>query len=196
MRATDPRARNFLVDFFGNAQLDIWAMFASQWLSPADERKYRDRYETATLTVAAPSALPTMERLLALHRAGRLSIVKGAGAVTLAADGSAYAIAHEHGSERATTLINTMGSVDRDVVSTRQPALIRDLVRQGLLQSHARDGVAMKGAAIDMAAFRLPATRRVHYVGMLLWGPGFFTSSAFLMATFVERALEAMFGEG
>jgi hypothetical protein len=28
---------------------------------------------------------------------------------------------------------------------------------------------------------------------MLLWGPGFFTSSAFLMATLVERILRGMF---
>lgn len=186
-------AANFLVDFFANAQLTIWDAFAARLLAPADEAAYRARFESAVLSYAAPCPVPTAERLLALHRAGRLRVVAGAGDVALAADGTHYAIRHGHGVERATTLVNTTGALDRRVGSSMQPPLIRSLVAEGLLQPYALDGEEANGAAVDMATLRAAGSRNIYVANMLLWGPGFFTSSAFVMATMVERILRGMF---
>ena len=51
----------------------------------------------------------------------------------------------------------------------------------------------MDGAAVDMATFRAKGARSIFLANMLLWGPGFFTSSAIMMATIVERLLRAAF---
>ena len=108
---------------------------------------------------------------------------------------AAYIIAHDHGRERARVLVNAMGALDRDVTSPGQSPLIRDLVRQGLMRPYMLDGRPDKGADIDMATLRLPAAHNIYVANMLLWGPGFFTSSAFLMATFVSRILATMFAD-
>lgn len=191
--ATDPRGSNFLVDLLEDAQCDLWDAFAEQILSPKDEREYRDRLETAFQSYAAACPVSTAEKLLALHRAGRLRVVRGTRSVVLSDDGAAYRIAHGFGVEEATTLVNTTGSVERDVTSERQPPLIRDLVGAGLLGRYERDGVAMKGAAVDMTTFRAHGSRNVYVASMLLWGPGYFTSSARLMARVVERLLARLF---
>ncbi len=102
------------------------------------------------LSYAAPSPIVTGERLLALHRARRLRVLKGVQEVRLAEDGSRYEIQHAHGVEPAAVLVNTSGSLDRDVGSPGQPALIRGLAEQDLLRAYSRDGQAMKGAAVDM----------------------------------------------
>ncbi len=193
--AGHPEARNFLVDFFDDAQLDLWEAFAEQLLNPAEELRYRKQFETAALCYAAPCPIPTAERLLALHRTGRLQVIKGVASVAQEADGSAYEITHGSGVERAEILINTTGSVDRDVTSSRQPDLITDLVRRGLLQPYEREGLALSGAAVDMTTFRATGAKNIYLANMLLWGPGFFTSSAFMMATIVERLLDALFGD-
>jgi len=185
---------NFLVDFFGDAQVDIWDAFAERLLTPGQERLYRRTFETAVLSYAAPCPVPTAERLLALHRAGRLSLVKGVGEVSLAADGSHYQIAHEFGSARAAFLVNTMGQVDRRVTSPGQSALTRNLAASGLLSPYCLDGVESDGAAVDMTTFRAKGASNIYLANMFLWGPGFFTSSAFLMATIVERLLDGVFG--
>jgi hypothetical protein len=88
-----------------------------------------------------------------------------------------------------------MGAVDRDVTSPGQPALIQDLVRQGLMRPYLLQGRPYKGADVDMATLQLPQARNIYVANMLLWGPGFFTSSAFLMATFVSRILTTISGE-
>ena len=191
--AHDPEAVNFLVDLFGSAQLDIWAMFPEHRLSAKDEARYREHYETAALTFAAPSALPVGERLLTLHRAGRLRVVRGVKSAAFDGTKDVYVIEHEFGVENATTLVNTTGSVDRDVTSARQPELVRDLVRKGLLQPYARDGLMLKGAAVDMSTFRLQGSQKIYLASKLLWGPGFFTSSAFMLATVVQRMLSNIF---
>ncbi len=193
-RAADPAGRNFLVDLFANAQADIWAMFAAQLLAADQERLYRERYENPTLTYAAPCPISTAEKLLALMRAGRLSVLNGVSGVTLDESSGAYRIAHAYGVAEARVLVNTTGSVDRDVTSVKQPALVRDLVQQDLLRPYERDGHAMKGAAVDMVTFRVEGTQNVYLASMLLWGPGFFTSSAFMMASVVERLLAGLYG--
>lgn len=192
-RAADPAGRNFLVDLFAQAQLDIWQLFGERRLSPAAERRYRDDFETATLTYAAPCPIATAEKLLALMRAGRLTLLKGTGETTYDAASDTYAIRHDFGTERARVLVNAMGSVDREVTSAGQSPLVQDLVRQGLMRPYMRDGHAAKGADIDMATLRLPGANNIYVANMLLWGPGFFTSSAFLMATCVARILATMF---
>ena len=194
-RAADPAGRNFLVDLFATAQLDIWQLFGERRLAPHAERRYREAYETATLTFAAPCPISTAEKLLALMRAGRIRLVKGSGDVSYDAADDAYIIAHDHGRERARVLVNAMGALDRDVTSPGQSPLIRDLVRQGLMRPYMLDGRPDKGADIDMATLRLPAAHNIYVANMLLWGPGFFTSSAFLMATFVSRILATMFAD-
>jgi hypothetical protein len=191
--ATDPARRNVLVDLFAQAQIDIWDMFGDRLLDPREEMRYRERFETAALSHAAPCPVPTAEKLLALHRAGRLAFVKGVREVALAPGGAAYRITHDFGEEAASILVNTTGSVDRDVTSPRQPALIRDLAARGLLKRYERGGLAFKGASVEMASLRAEGARNIHLANMLLWGPGFFTSSAFVMATMVERILAELF---
>lgn len=186
---------NFLVDFFADAQIDLWDAFAGRYLAAGDERAYRDKIETAALCYAAPRPIPTAEKLLALHRAGQLSVVKGVRDVTLSDDGCAYEIVHSFGTEIANILVNTTGTVDRNVESSQQPDLIRNLTAEGLLSRYARDGITMQGVSVDMTTFRASSARNTYIANMLLWGPGFFTSSAFMMATIVERLLQAMFCE-
>ncbi len=55
------------------------------------------------------------------------------------------------------------------------------------------DGRQAKGADVDLETLRLPNADNIYVTGMLLWGPGFFTSSAYLMATCVERILDEIF---
>ena len=111
----------------------------------------------------------------------------------MGAEGSHYAITHAFGVERASVLVNTTNSVDRRVMSARQSALIKNLAESGLLSPYTRDGEEMNGAAVDMATFRAIGARNIFLANMLLWGPGFFTSSAIMMATIVERLLKAAF---
>lgn len=193
--ATDPAARNFLVDLFGDAQQEIWDLWAERPLSLAEETIYRARLESALLTAAAPCPAETAERLLALRRAGRLRIVKGVRAPRLAADGRCYEVTHDFGVERATVLVNAAGAVDRDVRSADQPALIRSLVEGGLLRADRRDGAALPGAAVHMRTFRAVGARSVYLANMLLWGPGFFTSSAFMMASVVKKLLSGLYAK-
>jgi len=190
--AQEGGAANFLVEFATGAQRDLWAAFAENILSPDEEARYRREVEAAWLTYAAPCPIPTAERLLALHRAGVLSIRRGAGAVTLEEDGAHYRIAHADGEDRADILVNTTGRVDRDVTSGGQPALIRNLCADGLLKPYERAGSVREGAAVDMKTYRAEGSRNIYLANMLLWGPGYFTSSAFLMASAVKGALQAM----
>ena len=186
---------NFLVDLFADAQVDIWDAFAERLLAPEAERTYRDKFETATLCYAAPAPVSTAEKVLALHRAGRLSVLKGVRRVTLCDDAAAYEILHDFGTEAARVLVNTTGTVDRQVTSPGQSTLVRSLAARGLLRGYVRDGVTMKGAAIDPKTFRAEGARNIYVANMLLWGPGFFTSSAFMMATVIERLLAELFGQ-
>lgn len=192
-RAAAPEARNFLVDLFAQAQLEIWQLFGERRLRPEAERRYRDDFETAALTYAAPCPISTGEKILALMRAGRLTVLKGAHGVTFDPARDAYAIGHDFGIAHARVLVNAMGSVDRDVTSSGQSPLVQDLVRQGLMRPYVCDGRPGKGADIDMTTLRLPEADNVYVASMLLWGPGFFTSSAFLMAMCVARSLATMF---
>ncbi len=186
-------AGNFLVDFFADAQMDIWDAFAENLLSAEAEKLYREKIETAVLCYAAPCPVSTAEKLLALHRAGRLTVVSGVADVQLADDQGSYLIKHAHGAEQAKILVNAIGSVDRNITSDRQPGLVKNLVSQGVLSPYAREGVAMNGAAVDMTNFRAEGATNIYLANMLLWGPGFFTSSAIMMATVVERILKAVF---
>jgi|GEM_PF-668786 len=186
-------AGNFLVDFFADAQMDIWDAFAEGLLSAEAEKHYREKYETAVLCYAAPCPVSTAEKLLALHRAGRLTVVEGVENVRLADDQSSYLIDHAHGAEQAKILVNTTGGVDRVVTSDRQSDLVKGLVSQGLFSPYARGGVAMNGAAVDMKNFRAEGAKNIYLANMFLWGPGFFTSSAIMMATIVERLLAGVF---
>jgi len=184
---------NFLVDLVGDAQLLLWEAFARRWLRPEAERRYRREIESAMLGWAATCPVPTAERLLALHRAGRLVVRAGAGAPALAADGGSYAVPHRFGTERATVLVDCTGALDRRLDGPHQPPLYASMRAAGLLRPFELDGEPGEGIAVDMATYRAHGTRAVHVAGMMLWGPGFFTSSAFLTARVVERALDAIF---
>jgi hypothetical protein len=183
-------AANFLVAFFGAAQETIWDAFAERLLRADEEARYRDRFESVAQAFHAPCPIPTAARLVALMRAGRLRLLTGVGQPMPAPGG--ILLSHRFGEEVATTLVDTTNRVDRDVTSPGQPPLVRALVGRGLLSPYRVGGRAL-GAAVDMADLRLPGSRSIHLIGMLLWGPGFFTSSAFMMARAVRTALAATF---
>ncbi len=187
--ATHEDRKNFLVDLLADSQFEIWNAFADHVLTAEDERAYRKYLETATLAYAAPCPVPTAERLLALLKAGRLSVIKGVRKTELAADGSGYVIEHDFGSDCAGVLVNATGKTLRDVNDAGQSSLIRMMAGEGLLRQYERDGTPMNGADVDMATFRLPGTRNIYMANMFLWGPGFFTSSAMVMATIAERVV-------
>ena len=184
---------NLLVDLLADAQLDIWDAFAERLLNAEEESKYRRHYETAVQSYAAPAPVSTGEKLLALVEAGRVRILKGVESVTLRNDGSGYDLRHEFGTEFATRLVNATGVADRDVTSPAQPALIRQMVHDGLMQPYGRDGRRFAGADVDMRTFRASGAANIYLANMLLWGPGFFTSSAFMMAVIVKRILQAVY---
>ncbi len=187
--------RNILVDIFGDAGIEIWDMFAARLLSPDEEKKFRRKYETATLTFEASCPISTAEKLLALHRAGCLKIIKGVSTVSFSSNDGAYIINHEFGRDHASILVNTTGSVDRDVLSPYQPTLIRNMASSGLMSPYKCGGEAMLGTDVDMADFRVTGTNNIHLASMLLWGPGFYTSGAIIMATIVDRILKSLFNE-
>lgn len=184
---------NFLADLANDAQALLWQVFAQGWLRPDAQRRYRTQVESALLGYAATCPIPTAERLLALHRAGRLVLRTGVHDVTLRPDGSAYAIGHRFGEEQATVLVNATGAVDRRVLSPRQGPLLASLRAQGLAQPFMLDGEASDGVAVDLRTFQLAGSRCTYAANMLLWGPAFFTSSAFTMASVVEQLLAGLF---
>ncbi|MDB6178878.1 hypothetical protein PAF17_15400 [Paracoccus sp. Z330] len=49
------------------------------------------------------------------------------------------------------------------------------------------------GASVDMPTYRSNGARNIYVANMMLWGPGFFTSSAFMMALVAEQVLKTMF---
>ena len=75
------------------------------------------------------------------------------------------------------------------------------MVERGSLKSHTRcngkekGGMKLKGAGIEMKSMRVKGGKNVYMVNMLTWGPAFFSSSALLMAYYVQRALKDMYGE-
>lgn len=185
-------SRNMLVDFFGDASIDIWDAFAAKLLSSAAEKKYRSDFETAALTYEASCPISTAEKLLALHRAGKLKVIKGVRSVSFSDDDDGYIIDHEYGSDVAKVLVNTTGALERDVTSDAQADLIKNMVSNGLLKPYSRDGEKMLGADVDMESFRVTGTKNIYMANMLLWGPGFFTSGAIYMATIVDRLLKSL----
>jgi uncharacterized NAD(P)/FAD-binding protein YdhS len=183
---------NFLVDFFADVQTDLWDVFAEHLLSAQEELAYRKAFESAVLCYAAPCPLPTAERILALIKAGRLRVVKGARDVNLT-DTHVYSITHDFGTERAEILVNTIGAVNRDITHSGQDNLTCDLFAKGYIRPYARNGVTFPGCDVDMSSFRTAGAQNIYIANMMLWGPGFFTSSTFMMATVVERLLENLF---
>jgi hypothetical protein len=155
---------NFIVDYLDAAQMVLWDVFASRTLSPSEEKLYRSSYETAMLSYAAPSPLSTAQKVLALLESGRLRIIKGVADVSPIRGNGAFRIDHEFGTEYAEHLVNATGSVDRDVNSLRQSALVRS-----------------------------ESARSIYVANMFLWGPGLYVSSAIMMATVVGRMLRAVF---
>ena len=184
---------NLLVDLLDASQVDLWDAFAERLLEAGEEQRYRRQFETGVQSYAAPAPIETGEKLLALLEAGRLRVRKGVHSVVLRRDGSGYDIEHDFGTDFSTWLINATGTADRDVLSSGQPALVRQLVGAGLLQPHARNGRQLPGAAVDMDSFRANGARNIYLANMLLWGPGFFTSSAFMMAVIVKRILDHVY---
>lgn len=187
--------RNILVDIFGDAGLEIWDIFAARLLSSSEEKRFRKSYETATLTYEASCPILTAERLLALYRAGRLRMIKGVKSVTFSKEDDTYHINHEYGRECAKILINTTGSVDRNVESELQPTLIKSMANKKLIKPYTCGGDKMQGADVNMETFLLNGSKNIHLASMLLWGPGFYTSGAIIMATIVDRILKSLFNK-
>lgn len=187
--ASGTAGENFLVDLFSDAQIDLWDGWAGTVLSPDAQMHYRADIESAFLSFFAPCPISTAQKLLALHRAGRLTVRKDVRNVAFDQAEDCYRVTHAFGSDPAKVLVNTTGSVVRDVESADQPALVRSLAATGLLRKDERG----LGASVDMKTFRSNGSRNIYVANMMLWGPGFFTSSAFMMALVAERALKAMF---
>ena len=78
------------------------------------------------------------------------------------------------------------------------------MVERGLLKGHSRkvegkeeeggERMKMKGAGIEMKSLKVKGSESIYMVNMLVWGPAFFSSSALLMAYYVQRALVDMYG--
>jgi len=185
--------RNFLVDLFQDAQLDIWDGYSRRALSMPQENLYRKNYETAFLSYFAPCPIPTSEKLLALHKSGALEIRKGIQDVSLSRDGKTYQLTFPTHIEEAKYLINTTGSVVRRINQPELPELFKNLEKSGFLEQYRRDGVSMDGANIDLANFLLPGTKRIYMANMWLWGPAFFTSSTFLMSNIIKKILQNLY---
>jgi uncharacterized NAD(P)/FAD-binding protein YdhS len=194
LNATEPSRTNFLVDLFRDAQGEIWDCFSERLLPSADERLYRSKIENSVMSFIAPCPVETTDKILALHRAERLSIIKGVREIRLSEAGH-YLIDHAHGTETAKVLVNTTNSVNRIVTHSDQPALVRSLSDQGLLAPYQRDGVEFPGAEVDMQTFRLPNAQNIYLANMMLWGPAIYTSSAFIMGRIVSRLLSGIFNE-
>ncbi len=111
------------------------------------------------LCYIAVCPVPIAEKLLALLKAGRLSIVNGVSYVNLDEDAKAYTITHQYGTERAEVLVNTTGSVDRYIQKDTQPKLIKSLRENGLIEAYQREGMVTKGAAVDLKIYKLPKTK-------------------------------------
>ena len=184
---------NFLVDLFEDAQVDIWDGFSETLISTLAEDNYRRNYETATLAYVAPCPIITAERILALHKAGRIRFVNGVSIPILDKTGEHYKISHAFGFDLAKVVINTTGKVDRHVTSGRQPAWVRQMVKSKKLQPYSRNNCTSLGASVDMKTLRPQGSKHIYFANMLLWGPGFFTSSAFIMATLVSRVIDTIF---
>lgn len=193
--AIDGTARNILVDIFGDAGMEIWDIFAAKLVKPQEENRYRREFETATLTYEASCPISTAEKLLALYNAGRLSIIKGSCEVSFSTDKDAYIISHDFGEDEAKILLNTTGSVDRDVMSENQSALIKHMVQNDLMRSYNCNGTRMPGVDVDLENFRLTGCKNIYLSSQLLWGKGFYTSGAIYMATFIDRILKSLFNK-
>lgn len=184
---------NYLVEYLTGAELALWEVFAVDSLSLEDELRYRQRFETTMLSYAAPCPIETAERVLALMKAGRLSIRRGVSGVGFNAADDCYDIHTEAGMEKAAILINTTGSVDRRVNSDRQDALYARMRESGLIRAYVKGGREMGGIAVDMRSFRAKGARNIYVASQFLWGPGFFVSSARMMATIAGWILESIF---
>lgn len=193
--AINGNERNILVDIFGEAGLEIWDIFAARLVSSDEEKRFRKQFETATFAYEASCPISTAERLLALYRAGRLGMIKGVKSVTFNNENDAYDIEHDYGRDCAKILINTTGSVDRNVDSDLQPTLIKKMVRKNLVKPYMCGNDKMPGASVNMETFLLDGSRNIHLASMLLWGSGFYTSGAIIMATIVDRILKSMFNK-
>ena len=187
------QGRNFLVDLAGAVQTLLWDAFAQRLLPPAEELRYRQTVESAVLGWTAPCPLPTAERLLALLQAGALQLRHGVQGVVWSDADQRWRIRCAFGDELARVLVNTTGALDRRLRSPAQPALVRHMAAQGLLQPYRLAGEETDGVDVDMATLRAVGSRHVHVVGMWLWGPGIFTSSAFMMARTVKTVLDGLY---
>lgn len=166
---------------------------AAHVLPTEEELRYRKKIESAFLTYSAPCPVTTAERLLALLRSGRVSIRAGVRRVTASEAGNEFLISHAYGEEKASILINATGAMDRRVSSDRQSALVGALRAAGIFQPYLLKGAEDDGVRVDMSTFRATGSHSIYVANMFLWGPGFFTSSAFTMATIVERILRAIY---
>lgn len=184
---------NLIVDLLDDAQLDLWNLFAEQLLSIEAEQQYRSIVESAILNYLAPAPVSTLQKLLALQKAGRLHIVSGVSEVSFDPAEDQYCISHVHGTETAKVLVNTTGATARYITQKEQAPLIKQLHDAALLHGYQREGQRLQGASVDMQTFKANGSQHIYLANALLWGPGFFTSSAFTMATIVDKLLKNLF---
>lgn len=83
-------------------------------LATDDESLYREKLESSVPGYAARCPISTLQKLVALHAAGRLSVVRGVREVSFDTASDGYRIAHQFGVERALNLVNTTGRMNPD----------------------------------------------------------------------------------
>jgi hypothetical protein len=193
--ASEPSPGNFLVDLASDLQLLLWNCFAKGWIEQDAKAAYQQQFETAMLCYAAPCPVPTARRLLALMRAGCLTVRAGINEVHYSHDSDEFTVKHRYGMDRTDVLIDASGALDRRLTSAGQPELVQSLVSNRLLSPYRSYDQIDLGADVDLDTMRSRSSHYVYVANMMLWGPGFFTSSAFMVAAIVEKALCAMFGD-
>ena len=153
---------NFLVDYASNAQIALWDAFATGGLGLDEELAYRKVFETRMLTYFAACPIETAEKVLALMKADRLSLVRGVRSVRLNEQDDCYDIENDNDLVRATILINTTGSVDRRVNSSGQDQLFAGMRDSGLARPYTKGGQELDGISVDPPPQRSQGRRCRH----------------------------------
>jgi hypothetical protein len=78
---------------------------------------------------------------------------------------------HRFGDEKATTLINATGAVDRRLTSAFHSSLIAEMRAAGIHQPYMRDCVEHEGVNVDMSTLRAIGSRSIYVANMFPLGP-------------------------
>lgn len=175
----------------------VMDLVESEELSPADRLQVQQFFGTFVQPFASACPRPTAERVLALMRAGRLTVIAGAQAPAVDTDARAVRIAYavpggESGAHVTRHLIGAAGLGERraEMIPDR---LIAGLVQQGALSPMIRDGLDLGGVDVDPETAHAigrdgRATRRIRIIGEATQGRMLFTGRTTLLEQQTARA--------